>query len=53
METVTLPHWEDLGMEADSDCVWSGVDGCTAGVYLFFINLFVIFLHDRWNIYFP
>lgn len=53
MKTVTLQSWKDLRIKADCGCVWSGRVWCAAGVYLFFINLFVIFLHDLWNIYFP
>lgn len=37
----------------DLGYVWSGRAWDAAGIYLFSINLFVIFLHDLGNIYFP
>lgn len=39
--------------KVDLEYVWSGRAWDAAGIYLFSINLFVIFLHDLGNIYFP
>lgn len=52
VETVTLQSGKPWN-KVDLGYVWSGRAWDAAGIYLFSINLFVIFLHDLGNIYFP